>query len=51
MSLPHLPLILAVVAAILISAGRLQRRWPVAIAGFTLLAVAGLPVLPGWGNA
>jgi len=49
--MPRLPLILAIVAAILIVSGRLGRRWPVAIAGFGLLALAGLLVLLGWGAA
>jgi hypothetical protein len=41
---------MAVVAAILIAVGRLGRRWPVAIVGFVLLALAGLLVLLGWGT-
>ena len=49
--MPHLPLILAIVAALLIAGGRLGRRWPVAVAGFALLAVAGAMVLLGWGTA
>jgi hypothetical protein len=49
--MPRLPLILAIVSAILIVVGRLGKRWPVAIAGFVLLAVAGLLVLLGWGTA
>ena len=49
--MPRLPLILAIVSAILIVVGRLGKRWPVAIAGFVLLAVAGLLVVLGWGNA
>ena len=48
--MPRLPLILAIVSAILIVVGRLGKRWPVAIAGFALLAVAGLLVVLGWGN-
>ena len=44
-AMPHLPLIIAVAAAILIVVGRVGRRLPVAIAGFALLAVAGLLVL------
>jgi hypothetical protein len=44
-------LILAIVSAILIVVGRLGKRWPVAIAGFILLAVAGLLVVLGWGIA
>jgi hypothetical protein len=47
--MPHLPLIIAVIAALLIAGGRLGRRWPVAIAGFVLLGLAGLLVLVGWG--
>ena len=49
--MPRLPLILAIVSAILIVVGRLGKRWPVAIAGFVLLAVAGLLVLLGGGTA
>lgn len=49
--MPRLPLILAIVSAVLIVVGRLGKRWPVAIAGFVLLAVAGLLVLLGWGTA
>ena len=49
--MPRLPLILAIVSAILIVVGRLGKRWPVAIAGFILLAVAGLLVVLGWGIA
>jgi hypothetical protein len=37
-------LLLAIVAAILILAGRVGKRWPVAIAGFVLLALAALLV-------
>jgi hypothetical protein len=48
--MPRLPLILAIVSAILIVVGRLGKRWPVAIAGFVLLALAGLLVVLGWGN-
>lgn len=49
--MPRLPLILAIVSAILIVVGRLGKRWPVAIAGFVLLAVAAVLVLLGWGTA
>lgn len=49
--MPRLPLILAIVSAVLIVVGRLGKRWPVAIAGFVLLALAGLLVVLGWGNA
>ncbi len=45
--MPRLPLILAIVSAILIVVGRLGKRWPVAIAGFVLLALAGLLVVLG----
>lgn len=47
----RLPLILAIVAAVLIAGGRLGKRWPVAIAGFVLLALAALAVVLGWGTA
>jgi hypothetical protein len=48
---PHqLPLILAINAAIFIVYGRVRRRWPIAILGFALLAVAGLLDLLGSGN-
>lgn len=50
MSLPHLPLILAVIAAILIIVGRVGRRLPVAIAGFLVLGFAAILVLLGWGK-
>jgi hypothetical protein len=49
--MPRLPLILAIVSSILIVVGRLGKRWPVAIAGFVLLAVAAVLVLLGWGTA
>ena len=49
--MPRLPLILAIVSAILIVTGRLGKRWPVAIAGFVLLALAAVLVLLGWGTA
>ena len=39
------------VAAVLIVAGRVGRRWKVAVAGFVLLGVAALMVLLGWGVA
>jgi hypothetical protein len=45
--MPRLPLLLAIVAAILILAGRVGKRWPVAIAGFVLLALAALLVFLG----
>ena len=43
--MPNFAFLLAVVAAILIVYGRVRKRWPVAILGFVLLAVAGLLVL------
>lgn len=49
--MPRLPLILAIIAALLIAGGRLGKRRPVAIAGFVMLALAGLLVLQGWGTA
>jgi hypothetical protein len=49
--MPRLALILAIVAAVLIAGGRLGKRWPVAIAGFVLLALAALLVVLGWGTA
>jgi len=50
--LPHqLPLILAINAAIFIVYGRVRKRWPIAIFGFALLAVAGVLVLLGRGAA
>jgi hypothetical protein len=49
--MPHLPLILAIIAALLIAGGRLGHRWPVAIAGFVLLAFAAVMVLMRWGTA
>ncbi len=49
--MPHLPLVLAIVAAVLIAGGRLGKRWPVAIAGFVLLALAAVLVVLGWGTA
>jgi|BarGraNGADG00212_1021973.scaffolds.fasta_scaffold04040_3 hypothetical protein len=49
--MPRLPLVLAIVAAVLIAGGRLGKRWPVAIAGFVLLALAALLVVLGWGTA
>jgi len=48
--MPHLPFILAVIAALLIAGGRLGRRWPVAVAGFALLALAAVLVPLGWGT-
>jgi len=47
--LPRLPFILAVIAAFLITGGRLKSRWPVAVAGFALLAAAAVLILSGWG--
>lgn len=49
--MPRLPLVLAIVSAVLIAGGRLGKRWPVAIAGFVLLALAALLVVLGWGTA
>ena len=43
--MPQLPLILALVAALFIAVGRVRHRWPVAIAGYGLLVVAGLIVI------
>lgn len=43
--MPQLPLILVMIAALLIVGGRIERRWPVAVAGYVLLVVAGLVVL------
>lgn len=43
--MPQLPLILALFAVLLIAGGRIGRRWPVAVAGYVLLVVAGLVVL------
>jgi len=43
--MPNFAFLLAVVAAIFIVYGRVSKRWPIAILGFTLLAVAGLLVL------
>jgi hypothetical protein len=43
--------VLAIIAALLIAGGRLGKRWPVAIAGFVLLALAAVLVLLGWGTA
>jgi hypothetical protein len=43
--MPQLPLILAIIAALLIAGGRIGRRWPVAVAGYILLVAAGLVAL------
>jgi hypothetical protein len=40
--MPNFAFALAVVAAILIVYGRVRKRWPVAILGFALLALAAL---------
>ncbi len=41
--MPHqLPLVVAIGAAIVIVYGRIRGRWPIAIFGFVLLAVAAL---------
>jgi hypothetical protein len=46
--LPHqLPLIVAASAAIFIVYGRVGKRWPIAIFGFALLALAALLVFLG----
>ena len=46
--MPHqLPLILAINAAIFIVYGRVRKRWPIAILGFALLALAALVVFLG----
>jgi hypothetical protein len=42
--MPRLPLLLAIVSAVLIVTGRVSKRLPVAIAGFVLLALAALLV-------
>jgi hypothetical protein len=47
----QLPLIIAINAAIFIVYGRVRKRWPIAILGFALLAVAGVLVLLGPGTA
>ena len=41
--MPHqLPLLVAIGAAIVIVYGRVSKRWPIAIVGFALLALAAL---------
>jgi hypothetical protein len=46
--LPHqLPLILAINAAIFIVYGRVKKRWPIAVLGFALLALAALAAFLG----
>jgi len=40
--MPNFAFLLAVVAAILIVYGRVRKRWPIAILGFALLALAAL---------
>ena len=47
----QLPLIIAINAAIFIGYGRVRKRWPIAVFGFALLALAGLLVLLGQGKA
>jgi hypothetical protein len=42
-----LPLGMAIIAALLIAGGRLGRRWPVAIVGYGLLALAAVLVMLG----
>jgi hypothetical protein len=50
--LPHqVPLVLVINAAIVIVYGRVRKRWPIAILGFTLLALAGLLDVLGSGKA
>jgi len=50
--LPHqVPLILVITAAIIIVYGRVSKRWPIAILGFVLLALAGLIVVLGLATA
>ena len=49
--MPNFAFLLAVVAAILIVYGRVSKRWPIAIFGFVLLALAGLIVLLGLAKA
>jgi hypothetical protein len=50
--LPHqLPLLVAVIAAIVIVYGRVSERWPIAIFGFALLALAAILYLLGSGAA
>ena len=49
--MPRLPLILAIIAAFLITGGRLRMRWAAAISGFILLGLAAILVLSGWGSA
>jgi hypothetical protein len=41
----NLPIALVIVAALLIAGGRVGRRWPVAIAGYVVLAAAALLVI------
>jgi hypothetical protein len=43
----QLPLIVAINAAIFIVYGRVRKRWPLAIAGYVLLAAAAVLVLLG----
>jgi hypothetical protein len=43
--MPNFAFLLAVVAAVLIVYGRVRKRWPVAILGFALLALAALAYL------
>jgi len=45
----NLSLVLAIIAALLIAGGRLGQRWPVAIVGYVLLALAAVLVLLGAG--
>ncbi len=41
--MPHqLPPLLAIISAVFIAYGRISKRWPIAIVGFALLALAAL---------
>lgn len=48
--MPHVPLTIAIVAAILILVGRVGKLWPVAVAGYAVLAVSALMVPLGGGK-
>jgi hypothetical protein len=49
--LPHqLPLVVAIIAAVVLVYGRVSRRWPIAIFGFGLLALGALLVVIGSGT-
>ena len=49
--MPSVALVLAVVAAIFIVYGRVRQRWPIAVVGFALLALAALLVVLRSGTA